>query len=48
MMWRRPSDLAHNSDITRLDEINDKVVRRVEKYKNSIALLENKKLHFYT
>lgn len=40
--------MAHNSDITRLDEINDKVVRRVEKYKNSIALLENKKLHFYT
>lgn len=34
------ADLAHNSDTTRLDEINDKVIQRVEKYKNAIAILE--------
>ena len=34
------ADLQHNSDITRLDEITDKTLARVEKYKQAIALLE--------
>ena len=33
------ADLAHNSDVTRLDEIDDKAVARTEKYKKAIALL---------
>ena len=33
------ADLAHNSDVTRLDEIDDKVIARTEKYKKAIALL---------
>lgn len=35
------ADLAHNSDVTRLDEIDDKAVARTEKYKKAIALLSN-------
>ena len=33
------ADLRHNSDLTRLDEIDDKALQRVEKYKKAIALL---------
>lgn len=35
------ADLNHNSDITRLDIVDEKVMQRVEKYKNALALLEN-------
>jgi len=34
------ADLRHNSDITRLDEVREKDLQRVEKYKKAIALLE--------
>lgn len=34
------ADLLHNSDITRLDEIDDKVLIRVEKYKEAIEILK--------
>ena len=33
------ADLRHNSDITRLDTIDEKALQRVEKYKEAIALL---------
>lgn len=33
------ADLRHNSDVTRLDRIDEKALRRVEKYKAAIALL---------
>ena len=33
-------DLHHNSDLTRLDVIDEKALARVEKYKAAIALLE--------
>ncbi len=33
------ADLSHNSDLTRLDEINEAVLSRVEKYKAAIRLL---------
>ncbi len=35
------ADLAHNSDITRLDEIKEKDLERIEKYKKAIAILTN-------
>ena len=34
------ADLRHNSDTTRLDEITEKALARVVKYKQAIALLE--------
>ena len=34
------ADLRHNSDLSRLDNVNDKDLRRVEKYKKAILLLE--------
>ena len=34
------ADLRHNSDTTRLEEITEKALERVEKYKRAIALLE--------
>ena len=37
------ADLRHNSDLTRLNEVNEKALERVEKYKNAIALLEEVK-----
>jgi len=37
------ADLKHNSDLTRLKEVNEKTLARVEKYKNAIALLEEVK-----
>ena len=33
------ADLAHNSDVTRLDEINEKALARVEKYRQATAIL---------
>ena len=34
------ADLKHNSDLSRLDHINDKALKRAEKYKAAIELLE--------
>ena len=34
------ADLRHNSDITRLDVVDEKALERCEKYKKAIALLE--------
>ena len=34
------ADLRHNSDLSRLDAIDDKAIQRVEKYKKAIALLQ--------
>ena len=34
------ADLKHNSDLTRLDIVDQKALQRVEKYKKAIALLE--------
>lgn len=36
------ADLRHNSDLTRLGVVDDKARRRVEKYRQAIALLEEK------
>ena len=35
------ADLKHNSDLTRLDYVDEKAIARVEKYKKAIALLTN-------
>ena len=35
------ADLRHNSDTSRLDIIDEKVLRRVQKYHDAITLLEN-------
>ena len=35
------ADLAHNSDLTRLDVIDEKTRKRMEKYKTAIKLLES-------
>lgn len=34
------ADLRHNSDLTRLDVVDDKALKRKEKYAKAIALLE--------
>lgn len=34
------ADLKHNSDITRLDKVEDKDLQRLEKYRKAIDLLE--------
>ncbi|MBQ9268952.1 MAG: GTP pyrophosphokinase [Oscillospiraceae bacterium] len=34
------ADLRHNSDLSRLDTVDEKVLRRVEKYKQAIRILE--------
>ena len=34
------ADLRHNSGLTRLDVVDEKALKRVEKYKKAIALLE--------
>lgn len=39
------SDLKHNIDLTRLDEIGEKDMARVEKYKKAIETLENNMSH---
>ena len=33
------ADLKHNSDLTRLDVVDDKALERVEKYKKAISIL---------
>ena len=33
------ADLKHNSDLTRLDKVDDKALERVEKYKKAIEIL---------
>lgn len=33
------ADLAHNSDLTRLDTVDEKAIARAEKYKKAMALL---------
>lgn len=35
------ADLRHNSDLRRLDEVDDNALRRVKKYKEAISLLES-------
>ena len=35
------ADLRHNSDLSRLDEIDEKALLRVEKYRGAIEILEN-------
>ena len=35
------ADLEHNSDLSRLDVVDDKALRRVEKYRKAIALLRD-------
>ena len=37
------ADLRHNSDLTRLDVVDEKALARVEKYRKAIALLEEEK-----
>ena len=34
------ADLRHNSDLTRLNHVDDRAIKRVEKYQKAIALLE--------
>ena len=34
------ADLAHNSDLTRLDVVDEKALKRTEKYKQAIELLK--------
>ena len=34
------ADLAHNSDLTRLDGVDEKAIQRAEKYKQAISLLQ--------
>lgn len=34
------ADLKHNSDLSRLDKVDEKVIARSEKYKKAITLLE--------
>ena len=34
------ADLRHNSDLSRLDHVDDRALQRVEKYKKALALLE--------
>ena len=36
------ADLKHNSDLTRLDHIDEKALIRADKYKKAIALLTNR------
>ena len=33
------ADLRHNSDLTRLDTVDDKAIERIEKYKKAIGIL---------
>lgn len=37
----KAADLRHNSDISRLAVVDDKAVKRIQKYKDAIALLNN-------
>lgn len=33
------ADLTHNSDITRLDSVDEKALKRIEKYKRAISII---------
>lgn len=35
------ADLRHNSDLSRLDRVDDRALERVQKYRKAIELLEN-------
>lgn len=35
------ADLRHNSDLTRLDKVDEKALKRVEKYKDAMEILLN-------
>ena len=37
------ADLRHNSDLTRLNEVTEKDLKRIEKYKTAIGLLESER-----
>ncbi len=36
------ADLTHNSDLTRLDIVDEKAFQRIEKYKQAIAILNDR------
>lgn len=36
------ADLRHNSDLTRLDVVDEKAMKRAEKYKEAIKILEER------
>ena len=36
----KQADLKHNSDLTRLDNVDEKALKRVEKYKEALKILE--------
>ena len=36
----KQADLKHNSDLTRLDNVDVKALKRVEKYKEALKILE--------
>lgn len=38
----KQADLKHNSDLTRLDVVDDKALERVEKYRKAMAILEER------
>lgn len=35
------ADLKHNSDLSRLDEIDEKAIKRVERYREALSVLED-------
>ena len=37
------ADLAHNSDLSRLDKVDDKALERVKKYRQAMLILESRK-----
>lgn len=37
----KKADLLHNSDLSRLDNVDDKALQRAEKYKAALELLQN-------
>ena len=41
LLTHDPQIPCHNSDLSRLDAVTDKDIKRIEKYKAAIALLEN-------
>lgn len=36
------ADLMHNSDLSRLDTVDEKALKRLEKYKQAFAILDDK------
>ena len=41
------ADLQHNSDITRLDRVDEKALKRAEKYKQAMKLLSDGRFKYY-